>query len=169
MAEITNKNMLSPVGFSFNIQRLPNMNFFVQSVTLPGITASTTEQISPLRAIPIPGDKIEYSELEVTFKIDESMNNYIEVFNWIRALGFPDNNDQYKALEDQPSYTGGGIYSDATLTILSSAMNPNIKIEITDLFPVSLTPIEMNSTQSDIEYLEASVAFRFLGYSFTQL
>ena len=169
MAEITNKNMLSPVGFQFEIQRLPNMNFFVQSVTLPGITASTVDQPSPLRSVPIPGDKIEYSELEVTFKIDENMNNYIEVFNWIRALGFPDNQDQYKTLEDQPSYTGGGIYSDATLTILSSAMNPNIRINIQDLFPVTLSPIEMNATQPDIEYLEAIASFRFLGYSFTQL
>ena len=169
MTEITNKNMLSPLGFSFSIQRLPNMNFFVQSVTLPGISALTTDVPSPLKNVPLPGDKIEYSELEVTFKIDEDMNNYIEVFNWIRALGFPDSHDQYKTLEDQPSYTGGGIYSDATLTILSSAMNPNIRIDITELFPVTLTPIEMSAIQSDVDYLEATASFRFLGYTFNKL
>lgn len=169
MTEITNKNMLSPLGFSFNIQRLPNMNFFVQSVTLPGVTLQTIEVPSPLKNIPFPGDKIDYSELEVSFKIDEDMNNYIEVFEWIRALGFPDSQDQYRTLENQPSYTGGGIYSDATLTILSSAMNPNIWIEITDLFPVSLSPIEMSAIQGDIEYLEATASFRFLGYTFKKL
>lgn len=169
MTEITNKNMLSPLGFSFSIQRLPNMNFFVQSVTLPGITAQTIDVPSPLKSVPFPGDKIDYSELEVTFKIDEDMNNYIEVFNWIRALGFPDNQQQYKELEEQPSYTGGGIYSDATLTILSSAMNPNIRIEITELFPVTLTPIEMSAIQGDVEYLEATASFRFLGYTFNKL
>ena len=169
MTEITNKNMLSPLGFSFNIQRLPNMNFFVQSVTLPGITAQTTDVPSPLKNVPFPGDKIDYSELEVTFKIDEDMNNYIEVFEWIRALGFPDSHEQYKALEDQPAYTGGGIYSDATLTILSSSMNPNIWIEITDLFPVTLSPIEMSAIQGDVEYLEATASFRFLGYTFKKL
>jgi len=169
MSEITNKNMLSPLGFQFVIQRLSNVNFFVQSVTLPGITASTIDQPSPLRSIPTPGDKIEYSELEVVFKIDEDMNNYIEVFEWIRALGFPDSNQQYKDLADQPAYTGGGIYSDATLTILSSAMNPNIRIEVQDLFPVSLTPIEMSAINTDVEYLEATASFRFLGYTFTKL
>lgn len=169
MSEVINKNMLSPVGFQFSINRLSTMNFFVQSVTLPGITASTLDQVTPLRSVPTPGDKIEYSELEVIFKIDEDMRNYIEVFEWIRALGFPDNFSQYKELEDQPSYTGGGIYSDASLTILTSAMNPNIRIEIQDLFPVSLTPIEMSAINSDIEYIEATAAFRFLGYNFVRL
>lgn len=169
MSEVLNKNMLSPIGFQFSIQRLPTMNFFVQSVTLPGITASTIDQVTPLRSIPTPGDKIEYSELEVVFKIDEDMRNYIEVFEWIRALGFPDTFDQYKELDDQPSFTGGGIYSDASLTILSSAMNPNVRIEIQDLFPISLTPIEMSATNSDVEYIEATATFRFLGYSFKRI
>lgn len=169
MTEVTNKNMLSPVGFQFSIQRLPTMNFFVQSVTLPGITLSTIDQVSPLKSIPIPGDKIEYSELEVVFKIDEDLRNYIEVFEWIRALGFPDSQQQYKDLEDQPSYTGGGIYSDASLTILTSAMNPNVRIEIEDLFPISLTPIEMSAINADIEYIEATASFRFLRYNFVRL
>lgn len=169
MSEVLNKNMLSPIGFQFSIQRLPTMNFFVQSVTLPGITASTIDQVTPLRSIPTPGDKIEYSELEVIFKIDEDMRNYIEVFEWIRALGFPDTFDQYKELDDQPSFAGGGIYSDASLTILSSAMNPNVRIEIQDLFPISLTPIEMSATNSDVEYIEATATFRFLGYSFKRI
>lgn len=169
MSEVLNKNMLSPIGFQFSIQRLPTMNFFVQSVTLPGIAASTIDQVTPLRSIPTPGDKIEYSELEVVFKIDEDMRNYIEVFEWIRALGFPDTFDQYKELDDQPSFTGGGIYSDASLTILSSAMNPNVRIEIQDLFPISLTPIEMSATNSDVEYIEATATFRFLGYSFKRI
>lgn len=169
MSEVLNKNMLSPIGFQFSIQRLPTMNFFVQSVTLPGITASTIDQVTPLRSIPTPGDKIEYSELEVVFKIDEDMRNYIEVFEWIRALGFPDTFHQYKELDDQPSFTGGGIYSDASLTILSSAMNPNVRIEIQDLFPISLTPIEMSATNSDVEYIEATATFRFLGYSFKRI
>jgi hypothetical protein len=169
MTDITNKNMLSPVGFQFNIQRMPTMNFFVQSVTLPGITVTTLDQQTPLRAVPTPGDRIEYSELEVIFKVDEDMKNYIEVFEWARALGFPDSTDQYKELEEQPSFTGGGIYSDATLTVLSSAMNPNIRIEITDLFPVSLSPIEMSAINADIEYIEATASFRFLNYSFNKL
>jgi len=169
MTDITNKNMLSPVGFQLNIQRLPTLNFFVQSVTLPGITATTLDQQTPLRLVPTPGDKIEYSELEVIFKVDEDMKNYIEVFEWIRSLGFPDENEQYSQLEDQEAGSGAGIYSDATLTVLTSAMNPNIRIQIDDLFPTSLSSIEMSAVNPDIEYIEATASFRFLRYSFVRL
>ena len=169
MTDITNKNMLSPVGFQLNIQRLPTLNFFVQSVTLPGITATTLDQQTPLRLVPTPGDKIEYSELEVIFKVDEDMKNYIEVFEWIRSLGFPDENEQYSQLEDQEDGSGAGIYSDATLTVLTSAMNPNIRIQIDDLFPTSLSSIEMSAVNPDIEYIEATASFRFLRYSFVRL
>jgi len=169
MTDITNKNMLSPVGFQLNVQRLPALNFFVQSVTLPGITATTLDQQTPLRLVPTPGDKIEYSELEVVFKLDEDMRNYIEVFEWVRSLGFPDENEQYDQLEQQEAGSGEGVYSDATLTILTSAMNPNIRIQIDDLFPVSLSSIEMSAINPDIEYVEATASFRFLRYSFVRL
>jgi hypothetical protein len=167
--EISNKNMLSPVGFTFTINRLTSMNFFVQSVTLPGITLGSMEQPTPFRALPIPGDRIQYSELDVAFKIDEDMTNYRAIFDWITALGFPDDFNQYKDLVDQPSFGGGGLYSDGNLMILSSAMNPNIRIDITDMFPISLTPIEMNTRDTSIEYLEATVSFRFTNYKFTRI
>lgn len=165
---IQNKNMLSPVGFRFNVNRLPEMNFFVQSVTLPGITMGGTEQPTPLRQVPIPGDRVTYSELDVSFKIDEDMINYISIFNWIRALGFPDDTEQYQQLDSESQLTGG-IYSDGNLIILSSAMNPNIRIDIFDMFPISLSPIEMNTRDTSIEYLEATVSFRFLNYDFVRL
>lgn len=165
---IQNKNMLSPVGFRFNVNRLPEMNFFVQSVTLPGITMGGTDQPTPLRQVPIPGDRVTYSELDVSFKIDEDMINYISIFNWIRALGFPDDTEQYQQLDSESQLTGG-IYSDGNLIILSSAMNPNIRIDIFDMFPISLSPIEMNTRDTSIEYLEATVSFRFLNYDFVRL
>jgi hypothetical protein len=166
--EISNKNMLSPVGFNFTINRLPSMNFFVQGVTLPGITLGTMEQPTALRALPTPGDRITYSEFDVNFKIDEDMTNYIALFKWIRALGFPDNFDQYKEIDNSP-FTGEGIYSDGNIMVLSSAMNPNIRIDIFDMFPTSLTPIEFNTRDTSIEYLEATVSFRFLNYDFVVL
>lgn len=169
MSEVINKNMLSPLGFQLNIQRLPELNFFVQSITLPGITASTLDQQTPLRLVPTPGDKIEYSEMDVVFKVDEDMRNYISVFEWIRGLGFPDENQQFADLESQPNFSGRGIYSDASLLILTSAMNPNIRIEITDLFPTSLSAIEMSAINADVEYIEATASFRFLNYSFVRL
>lgn len=164
-----NKNMLSPVGFKFQLHRSPEIEFFVQSVNLPGITIGSTEVPTPFINIPVYGDHINFSELEITFKINEDMSNYLEIFDWITAIGFPDEFDQHRNIANRPNYTGEGIYSDASIMILTSAMNPKIKIEIRDMFPVSLSSLIMDTTDENISYIDATASFRFTNYKFTRL
>lgn len=167
MAEF-NKNMLSPLGFSFNIKKLPEFNQFVQSVTLPGINLGFTERPSPFKSIPVFGDHVTFTELSVTFKINEDLGNYIEVYNWMQGIGFPDKFDQHREIADPAKrITGDGLETDAYLMIMSSNMQPIIRIDIEDLFPVSLSDITLDSRDTQVEYIEATATFKFLKYSFT--
>lgn len=166
-ADNLNKNMLSPTGFTFTINKTPGMNFFVQSVALPGINLPFTEQPTPFKKIPVYGDHIDYGELQVTFKINEDMSNYREIFNWITAVGFPDEFTQYSEVAGAQAGSGQGIYSDASLVILSSAKNGNIKIDIFDMFPTSLSDINMDVRDTEIAYLEATATFKFSNYRFS--
>lgn len=171
MSEVTNKNMLNPTGFTFTIDRIPSINFFVQSVTLPGITLEEAIQPTPLKLSPQPGDRITYSELEVRFKVAEDLSNYIAVYSWITGLGFPESFEQYKQLADNDAnlLIGSGIRSDCTLTINTSSRNPAYRVTIQDAFPISLTPIELNTVDAGIEYVDATVSFRFELYKFFSL
>lgn len=166
--EIVNKNMLNPTGFTFNIKRIPSLNFMVQAVSLPGITLGDTFQPTPFKLTPIPGDHIAYSELDVRFKVTEDLANYIAVYSWIKGLGFPNNFEEYKALalNDANFQIGEGLVSDCTLLINTSSRNPSFRVEIADAFPVSLTPLEMNTIDTNIDYVEATVSFRFRDYRF---
>jgi hypothetical protein len=159
--EPTNKNFLSPLGFDFRIKKLPTTNFFVTRATIPGFTLGVVESPSPFVRLPIPGDKVQFNDLQVTFKIDEDMKNYLEIFNWIMGLGFPDNYGQYASIRGKGKTTGEGIYSDGVLTILTSAMNPNIEFSFRNAFPYSLTDVDFNTSSADVEYLEATVGFRY--------
>ena len=47
------------------------------------------------------------------------------------------------------------LYSDATLTLYNSADNPNFKVEFKDLFPTSLSPLQFDSQQGEVQYLTA--------------
>ena len=161
MTTPTNKSFLSPLGFDFSIKKLPTTNFFVTRATIPGITLGIAAAPTPFVRLPIPGDKIEFNDLQVTFKIDEDMKNYLEVFNWIMGLGFPDRYEQYAALKRKGKGTGDGIYSDASLTILTSAMNPNMEFTFRNVFPYSLTDVDFTTSIADVEYLEATVGFRY--------
>ena len=43
-----------------------------------------------LKDLPIPGDKMEFEDLNVRFLVDENLENYMEIQNWMRGLGFPE-------------------------------------------------------------------------------
>lgn len=172
----TNPQFLSPVGFNFSIRKLPNVNYFAQSINLPGVQMGETLIPSPFVNIPIPGDHMIFGDMSITFKVDENMDNFIELFNWIQYLGFPESFNQSKQIYDQPGTTsltglrnvqrtqrslGEGGVSDATITVLNSASNPNISIELEDCFPVSLSDIQFDVRNQDIDYIEATATFKF--------
>lgn len=157
-----NKNFLSPLGFRFALQRAPNVTFNCQQATLPTINLGAIKQATPFVSLPWAGDKLNYDALNLRFMIDEDMKNYLEIFNWMISLGHPDNFEQYKTLTkvNQPILQGSA-FSDGTLLIQNAQRNWNISVSFTSLFPISLSPLEFNTTQTDVQYLQADVQFQY--------
>ena len=165
----TNPSFLSPLGYKMTIKRTPNLNFFIQSVSVPSVTLGTAEVDTPFTKIPFPGTRLTFGNLSVTFKVDEDMKNYLEMFNWMKELGFPDNFAQYQNIASKSLYSGEGVFSDVTLLVLTSAMNPNIEINFLDCFPVDLSELSFDSTAADVEYLTATVTFANRRFDVRQL
>jgi len=157
----SNVNFLSPLGFRFLLNRVPNVEYFCQAASLPSISMNEVVQQNPFVSIPRPGDKITYEPLSLRFRIDEDMTNYLEIYNWIVGLGYPDSFNQYKNLSS--------IVSDGSIIILTSNNNPSIRIAFNDLFPLSLSPLAFDVSGSDVEYLEAEVSFRYTKFSIEKL
>ena len=154
-----NQSFLSPLGFKLQIKKTPTVNYFVQSVNIPQVSLGTADVETPFSKIPLPGTKLTYGYLQATFKIDEDMKNYIELYDWLKGIGFPDNFAQYGNIAAAGLTSGDGVYSDITLIVLSSAMNPNMEITFYDCFPVDLSAIEFDSTSVDVQYATATVSF----------
>lgn len=157
----SNRNFLDITKFRFGIKRAPNIEFFIQSMTLPGISITSVPEGTPFVKIPFSGDHIDYEPLQITFRVDEDLKNYMEIYNWLLGLGFPDNFDQYKALQDQPKYTGTGIKSEISLLIMTSSNNPNFNVVFSDAFPTSLSRIQFTSMETDIKYVTCSAMFSY--------
>jgi hypothetical protein len=155
----TNPAFLSPLGYKLTIKKTPQTVYYVQSVNIPSVSLGTADAETPFVKLPFPGTKLTYGNLAVTFKLDEDMNNYLELYAWMRSLGFPDNFSQYQNIAGQSIVSGEGIYSDITLTVLSSAMNPNINITFYDCFPIDISEVSFDSTSEDVNYLTATVSF----------
>ena len=160
-----NKNFLSPLNFTFMLKRAPHVNFFIQKINLPAIYVPTINIPTPFVRIPFSGEILQYSDLMITFKVDEDLTNYMEIRDWINGLASPEEYNQYSNLASNESYTGNGITSDMYLMILSSAKNPTYTVTFQDAFPVGLSELNFNTTSSYINFLEVTATFRYLQYS----
>ena len=154
------QNYLSPIEFRFAIKRLPYVTFFTQNVSLPGVTINPTEQGTPFKTLYFAGDRLIYDQFTVTFRVDENMNNYLEIYNWMVGLTFPERFAQFANLDASED----GLYSDATLLVMSNGKNPNIQYKLKDIFPINLSNIDMDTTVGDINYVTASVTFQIGSY-----
>lgn len=161
-----NINYFIPTGFNFIIDRIPNVNFFCQSVNLPGVNLGTVTINTPFKDYPLAGDKVEFNEFRISFVVDEELKNWIEIYNWIIGLGFPSDFGQYSDLKKSHP---NGIYSDANLFILSSHKNVQHKVVFQNIFPVSLSDIDMNSISSDTTTTIADVSFAYTIYNIERL
>lgn len=163
-------NPLSPNGFKFAIEKLPEVTFFCQQVNLPGVMIGAPELANPFRLEPLPGESITYDQLQVQFIVDASMANYRAIYNWLVALGFPQDYEQYKTLvgnDQSASYTElSKNYSQAVLQILDSSNTPVATVQFQDLFPISLESLVMSASNTDVTYFVGSATFRYGYYRF---
>ena len=154
------QNFLSPIGFRFVIKRLPNVAFFVQSVSIPGISGGPAAVPTPFRDIRFTGDKIRFEPFTVNVRLDENMDSYREMYNWLIASTKGNSYEQFKNLQESEY----GIYSDASLVILNSRSNPNIEFQFKDVFPVSLGSLNFDTTQGDVNYISCDMTFEYNGF-----
>lgn len=165
--KVYNLNNLSPVGFSFLIKRCPNVNWFVQEVNLPGVTLGDSSKYYATGKAAIPGDNLEYNELTISFIVDESLNNWREIYNWMRGLAPTaiGGDNQYKDLKASEF----GLISDGNLVVLTNSSNPNISLSFKDLFPTSLSDVHFRTTDTTLDPITASVTFRYTHFDFDSI
>ena len=179
----------SPIQFRFKMNKIPKVEFFVQTANIPGINLGTATVPSPLYDYPVPGDKIQYQTLDLSFLVDENLNNYKELHDWISGLGFPKNHTQFADLQTTGSdrFPGstkdtatvgrqpraplaeGGTYSDATLTVLNSKNIAKTEIRFQNVYPTSLSSLSYDVRQTDIDYIQANVSFQYMNYDIVQI
>jgi hypothetical protein len=178
----------SPTQFKFQLLKLPKVEYFCTSVNIPGVTLSNVDIATPLKSIPVPGTILNYGDLEMSFLVDENLENYREIHGWLTGLGFPRDHKQAKtlvdaakdrfptggksdAITDAGKVTGspmplGPVFSDATLNVLTSKNTANIEVRFSDMFPVSLSALNFNQQAADVDYLSASVTMKYKIYEF---
>lgn len=160
--EPLNKSFLSDNKYQFSIERLPNLTFFIQGINLPGITLLSTTVNNPFVATPVPGNQLVFGQLTASVIVDENLEGWSEIYEWIVQLGNPQFLNKIGNLTKAPGKINS-ITSDATLIIKTNSNNANIIIRFVDLFPVEIGEIQFTSIGSTHEFTTTSVTF---GYSY---
>tara|TARA_Y100000768_G_scaffold103222_1_gene75450 strand:- start:44 stop:580 length:537 start_codon:yes stop_codon:yes gene_type:complete len=167
--QIENRNYLSSVGFKFNLSKYPKIDFLSNSARIPELSLALATQPTYLKDIDIPGEKLTYGDFTLKFLVDENMENYMAVYNWLTGLGFPETPAQFRDLTTDSAAMRDPkeAFCDGTLRILNSNLREIAKVKFQDLFPVSLTSLDFDATTSDIQYFTAEASFRYTIYSLT--
>ena len=161
----------------------PTTEWFIISANIPGVTMGQATQTTPFTDMPIVGEKIDFENFEMTFIVDEQLKNYMEIYNWVKNIGFPysgekqfnkldrpDNLDRSKTIKRPPGQVVGApnqsietsdrnLYTDIRLDILSSKNNTVANIYMYEAFPISMSSIEYSQQETDTTYATCSVSF----------
>jgi hypothetical protein len=150
-------NNASKLNYKFKLSITPKVEYKVQSITIPGLTLGAPTQATPFVRINHPGN-ISYGNLDVSFLVGENFSDYLEIFNWMESLGYPEGLQQYE-----------NIRADCSVIILDSAMKPKLNVRFTDVFPTSLSGVDFASNLDDVQYITVSATFNFNRFYYSLL
>lgn len=180
----TELDYADPSKFLFKCNKLPKVEFFTTQVNLPGINLGDVVIPTPFKELPVQGHTLTFENLQLQFMVDEKLENYIELHDWLVGIGFPKSREQFSSFRnrntnsfpgDQSVDTGSAttvsnavgvqqMYSDATLTITSSKNNPSVEIRFSDIYPVALSALNFDQQVGDTTYLTATCDFTYTLY-----
>jgi hypothetical protein len=162
-------NTLYGNHYRFSIERLPDLTFFVQSVSSPAVTGGVAVQTNPFSIIHHPGERLTYGQFTVTYLVDASFKTYFSLYYWMKGYGFPHNFDEVKRFRakqlsnNRVSPQAQPIdleKTTATISILTPDTASIVaKIDIEEVFPVELSSLDFTSTNTDSPVLTTTATF----------
>jgi len=159
----TNLNQLNVVSFDVSFSRLPAVQYFCQRISLPTVVLGETNEPSPFMNNPLEGDTLTFEAMTLSFIVDEDLQNYISIYEWMTALGFPREYGQFAVLKEPSTGSTTTKYSDLTIVLHTNKSNPNYRIRFTDCFPTSISSIQFDATPTGMDPIIVDATFNFRG------
>lgn len=168
MALTVNKNYLQPTGFRVVISRAeyPNLEFFAQTVSHPDVSLTGVRNPFPrIGNVAMPGDTLEYSELNVQFLLDENIEAYTELYDWMKEIV----NEKFEPQQSRSQVVRkqDPTQNDIIISVLTSNNTPQKRITYNGCSPTSISGLELNAVASTVEYLTFNASFSFTGFQFS--
>jgi|TARA_R110000868_G_scaffold282471_2_gene542734 hypothetical protein len=159
---LNNVNLLQPTAFKLVIDHkyFSNVEFFCQTILHPSVTLTAVELPFRRTNIALAGDKLTFGDLTAIIIVDENLNSYIEMFNWMNRLVENKDKSSYDTIFTSTPPT----FSDITISILSSHNNQTRRIRYIDAIPSSIGDLSLESTAGDVQQITFPITFRFTSF-----
>jgi len=161
-SSLNNINLLQPTAFKLIVDRVnyKNLEFFCQSVVLPALVANAAEvPYRRISRVPFAADALTYGELNANVLLDENMNSYVELYNWMHRLV-----EENEVAASQRDPNSPPTYSDITVSILSSHNNITRTVKFKNCAPTTLGDVQLETTTGDVQGIVVPVSFRFTDF-----
>ena len=164
-----NTNLLQPTKFILTFDRMPTVQFFCQSVNIPGVSVGQAPLQFPSIMAFTPGNQLAYNNFNIDFLVDESMKTWQEIYNWFLSFASPDGTDErtrLSNLQTQGYSTKKPWMSDATLTVMSGLNNPVVRVQFINMFPVSISDLTFDTKSSADDIVVGTANFVYQQFKF---
>ena len=160
----TNTNFLQPNRFKLVFPKVPNLEYFCQSIDLPEISMEPVEHANPFNKLFITSVNTIFDPLEVDVIVDEDLRAWQEIHDWLTGSSFPRNFLEYAVAKEK------GLYSEMGLISLNNANNPIINFTFHHCFPIRLGKLRLTSSDTGTEsQLTVPVTFRYDDYEIRRM
>ena len=171
-----NLDLARPTQFRFSILKIPNTEYFIQEVNLPGIAFSGDAVLNTrFTSLNMMGDTVNYEPLEISFSVQENLSNWREIHDWMVGIGFPENSEQFSQAISEAKATRTSVpgrtanvstlQSDATLMIMTNKNNPTVKVNFKNVYPTSLSGVSFDTKDTDAQNLTATMTMSYDYYN----
>jgi len=152
----TTPNYLSTTSFRVLVTRLPKMTYFVQSVSIPSVILGSVE-VPAFKGLPkqeAPSFLDISDQIIINFTIDEDMENWKEVYDWMNSIVPSKENESKVEMKINR-------FSEIIVLVFNSAKTLKKKITFHDCFPVNLSSFEFNSASTEIDPIIVTANFEY--------
>lgn len=125
-----------------------NIEVNIVSSPVPDISLGDTVHPTPVRQLPIPGDSVIITDLNISFLLSENLEEWQYLFKWITLL----KNCKAEDIED--------YLTDAYMMVLTARQNEIFSIQYEGVFPVSLSQIRYDVDAEDLEAMRITAIFK---------
>ena len=153
-------NLLQGTKFTMTLGRCPNFTFFLQESSIPGISIDEVVQTGPLAPVHRAGTKAYYDTLDVSVLVDENMQSWFEIHNWVRGLA-PITGT---TIPTTPPLFKTSRYSDITVTVLNNSNIPKTRFQYYSAYPVKFGKVMLDTRYTPDNILTFPVTFRYTYY-----